>query len=143
MSEIYQVVAPLTREELATKRANSGLEPATFNYSDPTTEMHLDPLWNAIWHEMKTWDINVPTEYAGYSGATGNHVTAIYLAIQEYVDIKKMNLKDGDVLFVDADAVDALALVKSFPVDTGRVSVVPVAVPYGKTLNECVAKQSA
>jgi hypothetical protein len=82
MREVCQVVAPLSREELARKRSACGMEPATFNYSDPTPEMHTDPLWNAIWHEIKTWDINVPTEYIGYEGATGNHVTAIYVAIK-------------------------------------------------------------
>jgi hypothetical protein len=54
---------------------------ATFNYSDPTPEMLENPVWNAIWDEIKTWDINVPTEYSGYD-VTGNHATAIYKAIQ-------------------------------------------------------------
>src|SRR5579884_2238310 len=51
------------------------------HYQDPTDEMLDNPLWNAIWAEIKTWDINVPSQYAGYCGATGNHVTAIFLAI--------------------------------------------------------------
>ena len=62
--------------------------PATFHYQDPTPEMQTDPLWNAIWDEIKTWDINVPTEYAGYCGATGNHVTAIFLAIEARLEKK-------------------------------------------------------
>jgi hypothetical protein len=57
--------------------------PATFHYQDPSAEMYADPLWLAIWNEIKTWDINVPTEYAGYMSATGNHVTAIFLAMRE------------------------------------------------------------
>jgi hypothetical protein len=60
------------------------MEPNTqSHYQDPTPEMLKDPLWLAIWDEIKTWDINVPTEYAGYCGATGNHVTAIFLAMRE------------------------------------------------------------
>jgi hypothetical protein len=73
----------MTREEMAAMRKQRGMTPATFHYQDPTPKMQADPIWHAIWDEIKTWDINVPTEYAGYSGATGNHVTAIYLAIQE------------------------------------------------------------
>jgi hypothetical protein len=53
------------------------------NYSDPTPEMLSDPLWNAIYNEIQAWDINVPSEYGGYCGATGNHATAIFLAIKK------------------------------------------------------------
>lgn len=53
----------------------------TRNYSDPDDYMLRDPLWNSIWNEIKTWDINVPEEYSGYSPATGNHATAIFKAI--------------------------------------------------------------
>lgn len=58
---------------------------------------------------------------------------------QQY--IQKLNFKDGDILFVDADAVDVRNIIKSFPVYAGRVSVCAVAVPYGKTLAECIAKK--
>ena len=80
---IYQVNPPMTREAMIEMRKRCQMLPATFHYQDPTPEMHNDPLWLAIWDEIKTWDINVPTEYAGYWGATGNHVTAIYLAMQK------------------------------------------------------------
>lgn len=63
------------------RRKEEGMEPATFNYEDPNPAMLENPLWLAIWHELKTWDISVPTEYNGYTGATGNHATAIYKAI--------------------------------------------------------------
>ena len=78
---IYQVVPLMTREEMTEMRKRCHMQPATFHYQDPTPEMLKDPLWLAIWDEIKTWDINVPTEYVGYSSATGNHVTAIYLAL--------------------------------------------------------------
>ena len=61
--------------------------------------------------------------------------------VQNYV--KHMHFEDGDVLFVDADAVDAQAFVRSFPVHKGRVSVCSIAVPFGKTLTECIVKQAA
>ena len=80
---IYQVNPPVSREEMTAMRKRCGMSPATFHYQDPTPEIQADPLWKAIWDEIKTWDINVPTEYAGYCGATGNHVTAIYWAIDE------------------------------------------------------------
>jgi hypothetical protein len=51
------------------------------SYRDPTTEELKSPLFNAIWNEIKSWDIRVPEEYGGYMGATGNHVCAILDAI--------------------------------------------------------------
>jgi hypothetical protein len=60
----------------------------TGNYADPTPEMLADPTWNAIWEEIKHWDINVPSEYGGYCGATGNHTTAIYQAIAKVRGVK-------------------------------------------------------
>jgi hypothetical protein len=79
--ELISEVPHPTREEHAKDRRDSNLTPATYNYSDPTPEMLADPIWNAIWDEIKTWDISVPTEYRGYD-VTGNHATAIYLAIK-------------------------------------------------------------
>lgn len=48
------------------------------HWSDPTPEMLADPLFEAIWQCIKTWDINVPSAYSGYCGATGNHVRAVF-----------------------------------------------------------------
>lgn len=80
---VYEIHPGMTtREDIATMRADCFMEAATFNYSDPTPEMQIDPMWLAIWDEIKTWDINVPTEYGGYCRATGNHVTVIYKAIK-------------------------------------------------------------
>ena len=55
----------------------------TNHYGDPvlSPEFLTDPVFNAIWNEIKSWDINVPEEYEGYCGATGNHVSAIFRAI--------------------------------------------------------------
>ena len=50
-------------------------------WPDPTPEQLDDPLFDAIWDCIKTWDINVPGAYTGYCGATGNHVRAIFDAI--------------------------------------------------------------
>lgn len=71
----------LTRHQDAQIRRENGLLPATYNYEDPTPEMHNDPIWQAIWDEIKTWDVNIPTEYTGYMGVNGNHATAIYKAV--------------------------------------------------------------
>ena len=49
---------------------------------DPTPEMLEDPDFEKIWQVIKSWDINVPSAYAGYCGATGNHVRAILDALQ-------------------------------------------------------------
>lgn len=53
-------------------------------WPSPTPEMlNGDPLFDAIWAVIKTWDINVPCAYSGYMGATGNHVRAIYDAVPQ------------------------------------------------------------
>lgn len=54
----------------------------TNEWLDPTSEMLQDPRFEAIWQVIKTWDINVPQAYRGYSGATGNHVRAILDALK-------------------------------------------------------------
>jgi len=51
------------------------------NWPDPTPAMLNDPVFEAIWNVIKTWDINVPAVYKGYCGATGNHVRAIHDAV--------------------------------------------------------------
>jgi hypothetical protein len=50
-------------------------------WPDPTPEQLNNPVFEAIWQAIKTWDINVPDAYSGYCGATGNHVAAILKAI--------------------------------------------------------------
>jgi hypothetical protein len=57
-------------------------KPITTNWPDPTPEMLASPKFNAIWNVIKSWDINVPEVYAGYCGATGNHVRAILDALE-------------------------------------------------------------
>lgn len=41
-----------------------------------------DPLFEAIWQEVKSWDVNVPRFYAGYCGASGSHVMLILNAVR-------------------------------------------------------------
>jgi len=50
---------------------------------DPTEAMLKDPVWNAIYDTIKTWDVNVPEFYNGYCHSTGSHATLIYEAIQK------------------------------------------------------------
>jgi hypothetical protein len=52
------------------------------SYRDPTPEELTDPLFERVWQTIKSWDINVPSEYRGYCGATGNHVCAIMDAVR-------------------------------------------------------------
>jgi hypothetical protein len=52
------------------------------SYRDPTESDLKDSLFDKIWEAIKSWDINVPGEYGGYCGATGNHVCAILDAVR-------------------------------------------------------------
>lgn len=69
----------------------AGLSPDSFaapsadqriSWPDPTPDMLNDPVFNAIWHIIKGWDVSVPGAYSGRSGATGNHARAIYDAVR-------------------------------------------------------------
>lgn len=51
-------------------------------WPDPTPEMLQSREFEAVWQCIKRWDINVPDAYAGYCGATGNHVRAILDALR-------------------------------------------------------------
>jgi hypothetical protein len=75
----------ITRAQMAEARAFAKMPPATFHYQDPPDWMLHNPMFEAIWDEIKTWDVNVPTEYTGYMGATGNHAAAILFAIKDRV----------------------------------------------------------
>jgi hypothetical protein len=55
-------------------------------WPDPTPEMLSDPTFNTIWEVIKRWDINVPGQYVGHMGATGNHVRAILDALTRRPD---------------------------------------------------------
>jgi hypothetical protein len=57
-------------------------ERENLNWRSPTPEMlNGDPLFDAIWNVIKSWDVNVPGVYIGYCGANGNHARAIYEAV--------------------------------------------------------------
>ena len=53
------------------------------NYKDPSPEQLTSKVFEVIWQEIKSWDINCPKEYTGYCGATGNHVAAILNALEK------------------------------------------------------------
>ncbi len=48
----------------------------------PTDEQMESPEFEAIWQTIKSWDVNVPSCYEGYCGATGSHVAAILNALR-------------------------------------------------------------
>lgn len=60
-------------------------------YRDPEKQDLDRKEFNAIWEAIKTWDINVPEEYEGYTGATGNHVMAILDAIDAVVSVRSLD----------------------------------------------------
>lgn len=54
------------------------------SYREPTQAELQSSEFEAIWQTIKTWDINVPSAYKGYCGATGNHVAAILDALRDF-----------------------------------------------------------
>lgn len=58
----------------------SNVAPHEFSWPDPKPEDLEAEDFTLVWECIKTWDINVPEAYAGYCGATGNHVMAILFA---------------------------------------------------------------
>lgn len=53
------------------------------SYPDPTPEMLSgDPLFDAIWHAIKGWDISRDGGPSGYAGANGSDVRHIYDAVK-------------------------------------------------------------
>lgn len=78
---LVEIISP-PGEESAQQPVGGYHAPNERSWPDPTPEMlNSDPLFDAIWSVIKTWDINVPHAYTGYMGATGNHVRAIYDAM--------------------------------------------------------------
>jgi hypothetical protein len=69
---------------LSPRLISDGEPPNPIAWPDPTQEMLDSPLFMAVWNCIKKWDINVPNAYAGYCGATGNHVRAILDALNTY-----------------------------------------------------------
>lgn len=49
-----------------------------------------DAIFEAIWHTIKDWDINVPIHYQGYMSGTGSHVVLIYDALMKVL-VKDMH----------------------------------------------------
>jgi hypothetical protein len=49
----------------------------------PTPEQLASPEFEAVWQEIKSWDINVPEYYQGYCGANGSHVALILHALAQ------------------------------------------------------------
>ena len=52
-----------------------------FATTEEIVKLHGDPVWEAIWSVVKTWDINTP-RYIGYCSGTGDHATEIFRAIR-------------------------------------------------------------
>lgn len=51
---------------------------------NPTSDDLNSPEFNAIWHAIKRWDVNVPEFYVGYCGANGSHVMLVLNALREH-----------------------------------------------------------
>lgn len=62
--------------------AAQGAGEAEPDMPSPTNADLADPLFEAIWQTIKSWDVQVPAYYKGYCGASGSHVMLILNAIR-------------------------------------------------------------
>ena len=81
-------------------------------WPDPTPEMLETILFDTIWRVIKSWDVNVPSAYSGYMGATGNHARAIYDAVAPLLSALRHPAPDG-VAGVAGKAFDALTIIRN------------------------------
>lgn len=83
-----------------------GGEDALVPWPDPTPAMLADPTFEAIWQAIKSWDVNVPDQYTGYCGTTGNHARRILDAIAavraHQPDVRAQALEEAAVLCSNA-----------------------------------------
>lgn len=49
---------------------------------NPDEEDLKDPIFEAIWQTIKSWDVNAPSYYIGYCGANGSHVKLVLDAVR-------------------------------------------------------------
>lgn len=58
-----------------------------------TEEEISSPLFEALWMEIKTWDVAIPHRYRGYCGANGSHVKLLLEAIEPHITLlhKQLN----------------------------------------------------
>lgn len=80
-------------------------ESEKIEWPDPTSDELKNPVFEAIWQAIKTWDINVPGAYAGYMGATGNHAAAILRGISPVLKAAyERGVKEaGQAIVIDAN----------------------------------------
>ena len=81
VAEFDRVIAIQDDQKMRTELR---MDPATYNYDgrQPIPQrVILMPEFEAIWDEIKLWDVNVPYAHVGYCGASGDHVYAILKAL--------------------------------------------------------------
>ena len=67
-----------------------------FATTEEIVKLHGDPVWEAIWSVVKTWDINTP-RYTGYCSGTGDHTTEIFRAIRSAAQAGGVPAGQGNV----------------------------------------------
>jgi hypothetical protein len=51
---------------------------------NPTPADLADKTFQALWSQIKDWDINVPQFYEGYCGGNGSHVKLLLDALENH-----------------------------------------------------------
>lgn len=77
---------------------------------NPTPEMLADPLFEAIWQTIKSWDVNVPESYQGYCGANGSHVAMIFNCVHS-TDAPRPVTAESEVSRLTAELEEARSVI--------------------------------
>ena len=76
MSDQGKIIQPVNHE-MALVSVNGEMSYERVPMPSPTAEDLASPEFEALWQKLKTWDVNVPEYYSGYTGLNGSHIKII------------------------------------------------------------------
>lgn len=71
--------------------------PLDIDMPNPSRDDLSNPIFEAIWQVIKTWDINSPEYYSGYCGANGSHAKILLDSVLATGRLNAVAQKPGEV----------------------------------------------